>query len=358
MHGNPHAPGATAVKIIAVIYAILFVIATVLGIFLFNINQMLLSPTIYKQAFLDLNLYPRAPQLVAGELAYNYVIHQTNSGDSPGVYRNFTQSDWQAILQPVITPDWARSQVESLINQFFQYLNSSQPNLALQISLAQIKNSLSGGQGVNAALQAVQNQPACTQSQLAAIQQTLIQGANAGALPVCNPTAQYLNPYVQLMGNDLSQFASALPTTVAITMNSQGSGTSINTLNGFRKLYQALSFLSRFSLILPAVLLLLLTIFAVRSAHDWMVWWGVPLFIAGLITLILAFAILPASSAAAYNALNSSFPNRITPDLAGAILDVVRDVGRQFATRIGIEAVAIAIIGAIMIAISPLVRSG
>lgn len=352
MRNSRHDPSEVAVKIIAVIFAILFVFSTVAGVFLFNFNQMLLNPEIYKQTLVSENIYSRAPQLVAGQLAYHLTVNPKNQENS---YQNLTQSDWEVILQPVITPDWVRGQTESAINQFFLFMNSDQPDLSIQISLADLKNSFRGPEGINTFLQVVNSQPACSANQLSVIQQKLEQGVKAGNLPICRPPEKYMNRFSAQLGRDMQQFGAALPGSVFITSRSLPNGSSFNSFTDLRRLYRLVQTLARFGFILPAVLLLLVTVFAVRNAHNWMIWWGVPLFIAGLLVLILSFAFVPLSSSVIYSALHRG-PNSATPDLIGAILRVASAVARQVAIRTGIMGVVIAVIGGIMTAISPLVR--
>ena len=44
----------------------------------------------------------------------------------------------------------------------------------------------------------------------------------------------------------------------------------------------------------PAALLLLIAVFAVRSFRGWMFWWGIPCLIVGTVSAALAFSIVPA----------------------------------------------------------------
>jgi hypothetical protein len=82
----------------------------------------------------------------------------------------------------------------------------------------------------------------------------------------------------------------------------------------------------RLSPLLPLGLLLLVTLFGVRSLKGWLRWWGIPFFFAGAIALVPGIALLPA--------LNWAWNNFVVPRIPPFLSANVANIGHELATYI------------------------
>ncbi|MBI3362710.1 MAG: hypothetical protein HY023_16535, partial [Chloroflexi bacterium] len=113
----------------------------------------------------------------------------------------------------------------------------------------------------------------------------------------------------------------------------------------------------RLSPFLPAGLILLVTLFGVRSLNGWLLWWGIPFLIVGLMGVTLAVAILPAMNwAFATYAAADKLPPTLSPGLLQTGFDTARQIAGTLARWIGSEAGAMGVIGLAMVVISVVVK--
>jgi len=117
-----------------------------------------------------------------------------------------------------------------------------------------------------------------------------------------------------------------------------------------------LRMLMRLSPILPMVLLLMITIVAVRSLSDWLYWWGIPFWIAGLfsLALIIVSGALAALLFQVYvvPVFPGTFPPNILEFLEGIVSTIAYDAVQITAKSAGM----IVFIGMIMVAVAFLFR--
>ena len=98
--------------------------------------------------------------------------------------------------------------------------------------------------------------------------------------------------------------------------------------------------------LLPLAFLLLVTLFGVRSLKGWLLWWGVPLFIVGLVVLIFGIAILPLLEWAWVNYAVQQIPSMFsTAGLIATGHGVVFSIARDLTKWIVISSSLIALLG-------------
>jgi hypothetical protein len=99
------------------------------------------------------------------------------------------------------------------------------------------------------------------------------------------------------------------------------------------------------------VLLLLVTLFGVRSLRGWLRWWGILFLLVGLAGLGLAMAALPAMDWAIATYVVDRLPPAMSSNLAQAGLDLGRYIMRTLVTWVGGEAGVIALAGLVLLLI-------
>jgi len=87
----------------------------------------------------------------------------------------------------------------------------------------------------------------------------------------------------------------------------------------------------------PLVLLLLLALFTVRSLRGWMRWWGTPLFIAGLLTLIISLLLFFMFDQLWMKYVLNSLPLVLDSDFGQVTQDVARSLTKDLAKRLMLE---------------------
>ncbi|MEM5773367.1 MAG: hypothetical protein AAGU05_00085, partial [Anaerolineaceae bacterium] len=142
---------------IASLLMIVFVISAVSAVFLFNANSMLLQRETYKRALIRQNVYQRTPVLAAEQITYNAGGDCTQSacqtktaiglanflGLPPDYLLNLDQPRWEIITAALMPPEWVQTQMESIIDQIFDDLESPNQSVRASLSLESMRAGIS-----------------------------------------------------------------------------------------------------------------------------------------------------------------------------------------------------------------------
>lgn len=305
------------------IFAVLFVISMVGFIFTYFPTRKLLNPQYYKNTFTAIDFYQQLPRSIAQHLAVD--LTDGGGGDDPAkkpatYLLILDQDQWETVIVNIVNPEWLQSQIELLIDQFFEILlRSPEPaSTPLVISIQELKSRLAGPEGVQAFDQILTAQTPCTIDQLMSLLQLGIGINTSPNTLLCRPPdyiLSELNPVVQGL---LSAITAQLPDQISINLPlsstkesgvEDGSNLSAVTIP---KPYQIVRQVNRFSTLsplLPLVMILMVTVFAVRSFEDLLRWWGWTFSIAGVISLIFSLLMFPITSWGFRRFLPSEFIN-------------------------------------------------
>lgn len=206
---------------------------------------------------------------------------EASQGGAPAFMKNLTAANWETILIDLIPPDSLRLQTEDIIDQVFAYLDGRQGTVA--ISMVDLKERISGQAGVDAMRELILAQPACS-PEAADIMIASIQDGSAPE-SFCNPSQERLAQVTPSIEDLLAKTVAGLPDERTLLTPETGENSE---QGGLVASFGTLRFILRLSLEVPLALLLLITLLMVRTPRSWLRWWGIPLFISGLLLVILA----------------------------------------------------------------------
>lgn len=360
---------------IAAILAILFVITAVIVLMVFNIERGLLRSDLYKDALVENGLYERLPGILAKQqvhsITYNPCAEDPSQcegdgppgdgegegdgqeGGPPEFFRNLSEEDWERLIKGIIPQDWLQTQVEGVLDQLFAVLETGDLESGVVISMVGLKQHLAGEEGMQAILELIRAQPPCTGDQLLMISQLEIDMSSASILLTCSPPPEVLDTFLPALRPVLDEIIGGIRDETNL-IDALGEGGDLNI--DFQTI-GLVRLIIRLSPLLPLVLLLLVTLFAVRSLKGFFLWWGIPLLIVGVIgfsgslmvPLLVNWAIAMRGSAA----LSGGF----SPEFLTLGLDLVRFVLGSLARAIGLQTAIIGIVGLGFIITSFFVKS-
>lgn len=319
-------------RAMAVILSVLFVLTALASLILFNIERHAFNAATYKQALIEENFYQKFPLLLGDLLAKNL------DASAPPFAKQMKADDWRVLLETLLPGREVQALTEDAINQFFAYLNGE--TTSPRLSLIPLKRSLSSPAGLDAALDIVRAQPACTLKQIARILTTFGQ-------EICNPPPeilQLLQPVIQIQ---LEAAAAAIPDEAPLLADPDPAAAQ-SRLQRLR----ALRFMMRLSPLIPFALLFGITLLAVRTFKGWLAWWGWPLMFTGLAGAIVGFAGAPLVRRGFENMLAKRAAISMPPEIAQAIRSIVDTTLRQMLKPTGWESLFLFIAGLAMILIS------
>ena len=328
---------------LAVICAFLFVLVAATTLFFFIADRMLLSAGVYKQAMRNQNIYRRMPAWIAEQIIYQETRPGVTTNLAPELKR-LSQSDWETLISEILTADMLQAQAESVIDQFFAYLNTPTKPLELKVSLIDFKQKLDGEAGYRAAVHIIDAQPDCTTDEWTAFITTGIYRFED--VPFCRPPDEVLavaEPYIR---EALHYLTAAIPNETYLDNSATGANQTTRAEDGRDELQRVRRWMW-LSLCLPVGLFLLIAVFGVRSFSGAGLWLGLPLMFTGMVTFTAALVTwrLPGWLIARNAPGGQVTLEGVAPGLTQALVDVGVSVVHSAARTAGILAILLIIMG-------------
>lgn len=340
-------------RTIGSLFVILFVIAAAVALVFFNIDQVISNPDSVKNTFVNQNIPERIPVLVADQMAFNQQACLENpeqcEGENQGLddkengaidyLKILKKQDLQKLLSNLMTAAWSQAQMEGLVDQFWGFMQSSQPALILNLSLSDPKNRLKGIEGQQAIMQLILSQPPCNSEQLAKIGQlAFTQGKTTEEIPICQPPQQILAQLNPVIGSIVKPIAESIPDEINLANSDQAPYAKLR--QDYQRFHQA-AMLSPFAAL---GLLLLITIVVVRNLRTLFQWWGSSFLLAGLLGILAAITTKPLLS----GYVNNQIAGSLAPEVQQATQAVLASVLNTISTQTMMMAGALAILGLLM----------
>ncbi len=262
-------------RFLAVVLAAAFVMATVFAVFARPLGTRMLAPQTYKDVLRDKHLAERLPDIMAdtiGKAAADAAKPGTGPGseDMGSMIGAFAEADLKVLIAAALPPDYVRVQSDAVIDQFFAYVHSSAARPAVQLSLVDLKQRLSGGVVEDAYIRILQTKPPCP-------------GGLQNLPTDCCPPAEQLPELRTRFREMIGPAVHEMPDSVDLfgDRGSTRAETVYAKLAKVRDRVQVLAAVGRWSPLVAVLLLVGVAVFAVRSVRGLLLWWGVPCLLAG-----------------------------------------------------------------------------
>ena len=259
-------------KFFAAICAILFVVTSVLVLLLINIESKAFSSATYKQAFADQGLYQRMPSLMASMLQASIA----GNPNSIPLLTSLSAANWETSINTLLPPEEMKAVADNALDSTFDYLNGKTDSAV--ISLVPIKTHLASDSGLQVVTQFLSLQPACTPEQLS----QMALGLLGGQITLCNPPQEAMGLMAPFVQSQLQTMTSLIPDQLTFIP-----GTLSNTPNDPRLKLNTVRSTIKLTPFLPVLLLFGIALFGVRTLKDWLLWWGWPLLLTGILGVLI-----------------------------------------------------------------------
>ena len=342
-------------RALTLICAVALVIVAVPSLFVPPAEKILFQPAPYQQQLAKQNIYARLPYWLAAITVTN------GSTANQNALALMSKDALQTLFVQVLSPSWAKTQVDGIITQLWDYLNFKTDKLTLTVDLRQLKSRLSEGGPDSVGGQIMRSWPACSLNQLlnlgGVLAKGLINGSISQNLPLCRPPDNMMPTMDLFMQMAFSSFANTIPDQVdlidyfkTIPNFDQQQATLVQIFNG----YKVARWIGR---IFPWIALILLVLVIALSAVSWrtaFTYAGFPLLTAGILGLITTVLLW---------ALSTKFTN----DLVTAMVSVPDEMLKAFVLAFqqvfflfliwsAILAVIVAAIGLVAVGLPRLIR--
>ena len=317
-------------KFLAAICAVLFILSSVVVLLLFNIERKAFDAATYKQAFENQGLYQRIPALLGTTLA-NSISQNPNAIP---LIKALTVSDWETNISTLLPPEELKVVADNALDATFDYLNGKTDSAV--ISLTPLKTHLVGDSGLRVVIQFLSLQPACTPEQLS----QMALGLLGGQITLCNPPEEAMGLMAPFIQAQLQAMTTLIPDQVAFIPS-----TLSNTPNDPRLKLNTVRSAIKLTPFIPVLLLFGVTLFAVRSLRDWLLWWGWPFILTGVTGALVALVGSPLIGWILQLLIQNQGTIFIPPILAASIGETTSAVARQMRAPVAIEGFMLGLIG-------------
>ncbi|MBW8010705.1 MAG: hypothetical protein FVQ83_05600 [Chloroflexi bacterium] len=389
MPENISKAGSCLAKFIAFIFSVLFIVFTPLVLIFFNFQQHLLSSDIYKSALAEQDFYDLLPsmlgeQLITG-LSYNPCeadpttcedervqqpdkdSDEEGQGGPPSYFTALDAQGWEDILTALFPEGWLQSQTESVLDQLFASLYNADPP-PLTISTREFREHLSGSNAEDLVEQILSAFPACTEAELDQLS-SLDLDEDDPQIPICQPSEEILDSAVPELAGFLTKLVEDIEDETVLSLSgsfgddNEGDSGKAQTTNddgpfGDDPLLalRRITSIFRFSPLILITLLFFISLLAVRSLKTFLVWWGAPFLVGGILALIPAIAVVPLLNWTFDTFAVPRIPEYVNIDIIDSIFGVVQQVATGIVTWIGGEAGLLVVFGFVMLVASRLIK--
>ncbi len=323
-------------RLVGILLAILIVASAVPALILFNVEGHAFEAVTYERALDHTDFYQQFPIVLAD------LVQQNLGTGAPAFLQRITSDQWQAIMATLLPEQQLQSMAKDAITQGFAFLNGEAPQPV--ISLSPLKESLGGPAGMQAALFILQAQPPCTAEQAAKMLYSL-------GNEICNPPQELVDLVRPVLQAELQSVAASLPDHVAL-----GSGPTDLQLQSALKDLRLGRLLMRISPLLPLLLLLALTLVAVRTLPSWLAWWGWPMLLTGLLGLPASLLAGPLLAPFLERLFQRSLAQAMPPVISNAISSVLAEILNEILRPAIAQSMVLLAVGALMVLASTLAR--
>lgn len=317
--------------VIAVICAILFGVTLSLSLVAYNLENQLFNPAVYKKAITDQNFCERLPVALTRQIS-SHLAAQGENNLLGLIVGSINPDILQNLIELALPCEVVQKALFNGIDQIFIRVNDATalPGLSLnpfkQIIVENSKTVFD---------EYFQSLPDCTPAELLGMGANALLGQEQNPVIACNPPEilrEVMTTPLQLV---LESAVQDLPDQITV----------FSAVGEIAKTIRTARAVMNWSPLLPLFFIGLTTFLAVRSWRSFLIWWGYPLLISGLFTLVISLLVSPAVYASFSMLVFPNLPVNLVPEVVDLISDVLSDVTRGLALPIQFQAAILGLVG-------------
>ena len=312
-------------RIVAAVLAACLALMLPLALLGFNVGRVLFSPEVVAGVIVERAVDSGGLRRIVSERLLSPEAGGGNPEFELARAMSFLEQDEvERVLDLLIPPEWARAQVGGALESLYAWMDNDSPSPVVPLDLRPIQQSLLTGGAERLVETILDSWPACTVEQIEELAMAAIQGGEV-QMPYCEPPEPYRSAVSLMATQGLIEEARALPPTIDLL--GQDPAQSPQDLAGAMALKEQLRLmraLARWGWLLPLSFLGIIMALVVRSFRGLTRWWGIPLLIGGLLSVVGVFVASGLAQRLVAQALGDGLPEELVR-LLRSILDGLRD---------------------------------
>jgi len=274
-------------KLVAVLAALVFVLTLPATILAFDIGQVLFSEDRIKPILVD--------QLAASDelrqtLVTNFLSGSGAGPTNPGQFdlaraaKSLSPGQAMELTNLLLPEEWFREQIGGVVASLYAWIDGDQARPQLTIDLRPLKERLLNGGARQLMQLLIDSWPQCLPGQNSQLEQAMLSSKPPPIL-YCKPPSSLHDIYTERTSIWLTNGARAMPETISLA----GEGASASAgpdLTELKDRIHLIRDLARWAWMIPASLFGVIMALAIRSWPGLTRWWGIPLAVAGIFSLL------------------------------------------------------------------------
>jgi hypothetical protein len=302
-------------KVAAAILVPVFILLTFTSILLMAVDVKVFNPDFYLEVLKEEDFFEKIPEIAAVQIRYAMgydpcLESQENCDDTrgespsdgpPGYFQALSQKDWELLISGLLPPEWMEEEVQEVTGNLFSSLDTGKGELAIKISLEDLKDRLSGQSGIDAIAQLLEAQPECSKDDLLEMTRILEGRQEPGKdFLSCHPPDDFLKNYAPQLEVLLRRSLRDVPDSIDLGKDLFQDDDHFIKMFGVEVppylFVKWIRWSIRMSPLFCIGLLMIIGLLAVYSYRGISGWWGYPLAVSGFIGLALAISVGPLAS--------------------------------------------------------------
>lgn len=341
-------------KVIAFLLLIAFIVVLPALLWTYNIQSVLFDRSTYANISQNRSMYttllPAALPRFVDDMAARSPSDEARY--TAGLFDNLGSAEWQEIANLLFPVDWIQEQIDRNAEALFAWIDGPDVLPAFVVDLGEPKSRMAGPEGEQATELVVGTWPICTPEQAQVVEAVLDEEADVEDMPACQPDDAALRTrLLDAISEGLTTTADATPDSLMADESQLSLQQSQQWLN--LKVYLRVARRTSYLVfVLPAALLLLILILAVRSFKSLLRWYGWGLLLGGLLGLLV---LVPVSFSPLLAWQLASGSQEVEITLLPALL-ALAGIMSQITRPILIQSGAAAAVGFVMLGLASLIR--
>jgi len=278
----------TLMKMLAAFLALIVIVALPISLLIYNVARVVFSPEIMSD-LLTTRLVESG--VIRGFITDFLLSPEFLQEQGPGefnfsrVTENLSPEERGAIVDILIPPEWIKEQISGSFNAIYSWIDDDRPLPLIHLDMGPIKERFLGGGVIEVVDTIVDSWPSCSAAQMEHFREVIEFG---GEFPefLCEPPEPFRSKVIDLTSSQLIQVVREVPQELSLS-GDQPYPRDMTDIAAMKEWIRLARALSRSSWLLPITLLGLIMALAVRSWGELGRWWGIPLLIGGVFTLML-----------------------------------------------------------------------
>jgi len=273
-------------KVLAITVALLFILVLPLTLLGRDLAVMVFSPVrvsgilrgrLLESGFVD-NI---AAESFLAERWFDEM--EFGGGELKPMFQYLSPAEREEILMTLVPPEWVDAQLDNVIHSFFTWIESEQPEPRMAVDLVPLKEGLLKG-GLRRTIDTlIDSWPSCTTDEIEIMREELMR---TGEIPieVCEPPEPYRSQFLDFAVDELGNLIREQPNKIPLIDSLDASPAEITE---GKETFLFLRSVMMWGWFLPASLLGVIMLLVIRSLRDIGQWWGIPLLLGGLLSLVV-----------------------------------------------------------------------